>query len=358
MRIARLQANNFRKLEKIDLELHPRLNLVFGDNAAGKTSLLELFHVAAYGRPLNGGFEDAVGPNGSYWRVTVVGCNDNSAPKDLIDVGFQSKRHHQAVNGKNCATSDLAKLLPAALLDPGSHSLLSDGPARRRRYLDWGLFHVEQNFLGVWRRYRRALRQRNQLLRRNASHAQIIPWTKELIRSGTELHEYRKQQTDRVRNDVLSHLAHLVGAGPWSVDLESGWEPGCTFAESIARSEDSDRRMGQTLKGPHRSELVFSRSGSRAQRRLSRGEEKLAVAALLLAQAAVIQRRCGRKVLFLVDDFTSEMGDSAQCRLLDLLLKTQSQIMITTLNRSPALESLDERAVFHVEHGHVSTVVK
>ena len=88
MRIARLQANNFRKLEKIDLELHPRLNLVFGDNAAGKTSLLELFHVAAYGRPLNGGFEDAVGPNGSYWRVGGGGVEATSAPEEVFQVCF------------------------------------------------------------------------------------------------------------------------------------------------------------------------------------------------------------------------------------------------------------------------------
>lgn len=186
----------------------------------------------------------------------------------------------------------------------------------------------------------------------------MLPWTKELIQTGTQLHEYRKQQTDRVRNEVLSHLTHLVGKGPWSVSLESGWEPESTFAESIARSEDADRRIGQTLKGPHRAELVFSRAGSRAQRRLSRGEEKLAVAALLLAQAGAIQRLCGRKVLFLVDDFTSEMGNSAQSRLLELLLKTQSQIVLTTLNRSAPLEALDDHAMFHVEHGQVSPVIK
>lgn len=361
MQVVWLQANNFRKLGKIALELHPKLNLVFGDNAAGKTSLLELFHVAAHGRPFTGSFEDALGPDENFWRVAVAGYSDDIdhiTLKDRIVVSFQARRHHQSLNGKDCATADLAKLLPAALLDPGSHTLLSDGPARRRRYLDWGLFHVEQDFLSTWRRYRRALRQRNLLLRSDADRAQLLPWTRELIQTGSKLHDYRKQQADRVREDVLSHLESLVGHGPWSIKLDSGWDPECTLAESITRNEKTDRRMGQTIKGPHRAELVFSRAGSLAQRRLSRGEEKLAVAALLVAQTAVIRRLCARKVLILVDDFTSEMGDSAQARLLDLLLKAESQVVITSLNRSSAIEALDDYAMFHVEHGRVATVVK
>ena len=220
MRVVWLQANNFRKLGKIALELHPKLNLVFGDNAAGKTSLLELFYIAAHGRPFTGRFEDALGPDGNFWRVVVAGYSndiDHITLKDRIVVSFQARRHHQSLNGKDCTTADLAKLLPAALLDPGSHTLLSDGPARRRRYLDWGLFHVEQNFLSTWRRYRRAFRQRNLLLRSDADRAQLLPWTRELIQTSTELHDYRKRPGERVRGDLLLQFRSFRGHGPLTV---------------------------------------------------------------------------------------------------------------------------------------------
>ena len=357
MRVLRLQVHNFRKLHHVDLELHPRINLFIGDNAAGKTSLLETFHVAAYGRPFTGLFEDALGPTGTGWKVTVSGRAHHDHPQDQIEVAFHSKRHEQKINGQTRATADLARLLPIALLEPRSHALMADGPSQRRRYLDWGLFHVEHGFLDVWRRYRRALRQRNNLLRLGADNAQLRPWTVELIETGERLHRSRQQQLNRVREDLLSYLDSLVGAGPWTIELDPGWDQGYSLSDVLQRNEAADQKLGQTMKGPHRAEILFSRDGSPLRTRFSRGEETMVVAALLFAQVAAVRRHSAGCVILRVGGFPSEMGETAQRHLLQALVKTQEQVVMTSLGVTAPLAAIEDRAMFHVEHGAVAAVV-
>lgn len=357
MHVSRLQVHNFRKLHHVDLELHPGFNLFLGDNAAGKTSLLETLYVAAYGRPFTGLFEDALGPAADLWKVVVSGREQFDRPLDQIEVAFLSKRREQKINGQTRTAAELARLLPIALLEPRSHALMADGPSQRRRYLDWGLFHVEHGFLDVWRRYRRALRQRNNLLRLGADSAQLRPWTAELIQCGEKLHQSRQRQLDRVRKDLLSNLDFLVGAGPWTIDLDSGWGDGSRLSDVLLRNELADRKVGQTMKGPHRAEIIFSRAGIPLRRRVSRGEEKLAVAALLFAQVAAIRRLSAGSVMLLVDDFTSEMGETAQRHLLDALVELQEQVVMTSLGLSAPLASVRDCTMFHVEHGAVTAVV-
>lgn len=357
MQVLRLRARNFRLLATLDIALHPRLNLVIGDNAAGKTTLLETLYAASHGRPVSGIYGDALGPAASGWSVQVQGRVQDDMPATEIEVAFHNRRHSQRIDQQDCGRADLARQLPLALLNPKSHALIGEGPAQRRRYLDWGMFHVEHQFIDVWRRYRRALRQRNVVLRTGGGSDLLRPWTEEVAISGELLHEIRQRQLRQIEAPIRDMLSWLVGGGSWSIGLDAGWDMTQGLAERLRQTETSDRRLGATQNGPHRAELRIHRDGDDARRRISRGEEKLTAAAMLLVQAAHVSRTIGRQVMLMVDDFTSELGLGAQERLLEALTASGSQVFITSLAMNEILRKTGDVAMFHVEHGVVGRVV-
>lgn len=357
MRVLRIQARNFRLLRDVDIKLNSRLNLIIGDNAAGKTSLLETLYTASYGRPAGVSYEDACGPDASAWHVCVQGQAQEDHPPTEIKISFRNRRHFQQIDGLACSRADLARLLPLASLNSKAHGLVAEGPSLRRKFLDWGLFHVEQGFLETWKRYHRALRQRNAVLRRNGSGDQLIPWNIELESTAQALDDSRQRCLVSIQETLQQMLSRLVGADDWSISLERGWSVDRTLLEILEATENSDRRAGTTQHGPHRAELSITRNNSEARRRVSRGEEKLVAASMLLVQAGLISKATGAGVTLLVDDFGSELGDAAQSRLLEALLETGSQIVITTLTLNEILRQSGDASMFHVEHGVVSRVV-
>jgi len=357
MRVLRLRAQNFRLLRDIDVELDPGINILLGDNAAGKTSLLETLHTAAHGRPVGGVYEDVCGPSGLAWVVRVRGCIQDDRPASEMEVSFRSRRHFQRIDGVDCTRADLARLLPMATLNPQAHALVGEGPGQRRRFLDWGMFHVEQQFMGVWRRYRRALRQRNAVLRAGGAKAQLIPWNEELAISGETLHTCRQNHLNSIEQSMLAMLERLVGGTEWRLGLDGGWNAARNLIDVLAETENADRRAGATQSGPHRAELWIKRNGSEARRRISRGEEKLLAAALLLVQSQRIGAVTATPVMLLVDDFTSELDTAAQRRLMEVLLESGSQVMITALPTGEIITKIRDAAVFHVEHGCITRMI-
>lgn len=357
MRLERVRAQNFRKIKSADLCLHARCNLVTGDNAAGKTTFLELFHVVSHGQPLGDGYEDALGPFSASWQVEALGVREPGRPKDRYTVSFANRRHLQSINAERCSTADLARALPVVFLEPRSHALVADGPGQRRRYLDWGLFHVEQSFLLAWRRYRRALKQRNALLKKGCTSEALSPWTSELARSGELVTRLRFEQIKRVRGGLIALLEKLVGSDDWNIDLIPGWDTAVDLETALNRSLSADKKSGVTNVGPQRAELLLRRGLSVLRRRVSRGEEKLVVAALLLSQVNLVKAKTGNDPVILIDDFTSELGRVAQERLLQALLEVESQLMVTALEVTPSLQQLRSFGMFHVEHGKVEPML-
>lgn len=208
-----------------------------------------------------------------------------------------------------------------------------------------------------WRRYHRALRQRNAVLRSGGGSDQLLPWNIELAQAAPALDDSRQQHLGLIQKALQQMLQRLVSADDWSISLERGWRVDRNLLEVLEETENSDRRVGTTQHGPHRAELRIMRNNDEARRRVSRGEEKLVAASMLLVQADLVSRASGALVTLLVDDFSSELGDAAQSRLMDALFETDSQIVITALSLNKILTRNQDAALFHVEHGVVSRVV-
>lgn len=358
MRILRVSAQNFRLLERVEIDLEHGLNLISGDNAAGKSTFLEALRTASLGRAAAGRPTDAVGPYGRDWRIEVQAEDSRAGTSWWQGAAFDGSNLFLRRDGVDATTQELAHGLPLALLDPGSHGLIDEGPSQRRRFLDWGLFHVEPSFLGAWRRYRRILRQRNAALRMGVSDESLNAWDNEFVSAAEALSSLQIGQCRRIEPVALHLLESLVGEGPWSVRLYPGWNTEHELYRVTEDARSGDRRLGMTRHGPHRSDIRLTRAGHQARHRVSRGEEKLAAAALLLAQAVEIGRATDRIPILLFDDLPAELGVNAQRRLLQHLVGSGAQVVLTAQIEAREVLSDYCHAMFHVEHGRFSKMIK
>lgn len=353
MHLSRIQGENFRLFERFELAPNPGLNLILGANASGKTSLLEAIYSLGRGRSFRGPPAEACGRAGSQWLVHGRVYYD-SAVESALGVAWTPDGLRLRLDRADATTLELVRRFPVQVLEPDSHRLLEDGPAHRRRYLDWGVFHVEHRFYPVWRRYQRALKQRNHGLKSGHARAGIEAWNAELATAGEAVQTFRAAQLELLRERLGAEIPRLLGAAPWSLELARGWPAEKSLADALTDNYEHDRRQSKTAAGPHRAELKLKLAGRGAKHQVSRGQQKLLIAALLLSQARLIAEHSGMAPALLVDDFPAELGEPFQRALLSALRDYPGQVFLTAIERSGALESVPEEALFHVEHGSVT----
>ena len=353
MRLSRIQGSNFRLFERFELAPQPGLNLILGANAAGKTSLLEAIYALGRGRGFRSQPADLLRTGSPDWLLHGR-LLQPERPESSIGLAWSGEGLQIRMDQTDARLEDIARGFPVQALQPESHRLLEDGPAYRRRYLDWGVFHVEHQFFPAWRRYQRVLKQRNQALKSGLSRAAVEAWNPELVSTGLTVHACRQSNLDLLRGYLIAEIQRLLNEPDWAIELASGWPAQQSLAEALTGHYEQDRRQGKTTCGPHRAELRLKRAGHTAKKHISRGQQKLLVAALMLGQARLIAQHSACPPVLLVDDFPAELGASYQASLLAALTDYPGQIFLSAIESTTALKSVPEAAVFHVEHGSVT----
>jgi DNA replication and repair protein RecF len=331
MHVTRLDARGLRRFAEVSLLPAPGINLITGENGAGKTSLLEALHLMAYGRSFRGRVRDGLVRSGD--------------PAMEVFVEWQeAKRDQRRKAGLRHSGQDWTGRL--------------DGSAEiRRRYLDWGLFHVEQDFTPLWRRYTRALKQRNALLKARARDGQLDAWDRELADSGEPLTRRRQQYLDELQPRFAALASDLAPAlGEVRLDYAPGWRRDeFPLADALLLARDRDQLAGYTSVGPHRADWKIGFGAIPGRDALSRGQAKLTALSALLAQAEHHAAIRSEWPVVALDDLASELDRNHQQRVLERLLASRAQVFITGTEAPPALAGMQvELARFHVEHGVLS----
>jgi DNA replication and repair protein RecF len=351
--IKKLKIENLRNLARVDIEPDPRLNVLSGANGAGKTSVLESMVVLSRGRSFRTNqASELIGPIGDSFRVFAESFNQ-AEKKHRLGLQRSGKHWRARKDGNDLSQlSQLTRDLPLVLMEPNSHLLVSGPPEIRRKYLDWGMFHVEHEFLNTWRRFSKILKQRNAALRFRQEEVldSIDAVFSEL---GTRLGRFRRLHSDTISEKVQFLLKEL-DSDLENVRLEynDGWAKE-TLAESLAEGREGDLVRGATGSGPHRADIVLFRKDVSARSVLSRGEQKLLSAALLLSQADILSER-GEKPIILLDDLASEFDRRHFESVLSRAQKTGGQVWVSG-TRNDLIEA--DHKVFHVEHGEVQEMV-
>jgi DNA replication and repair protein RecF len=361
MRVTRLDIAGLRRFRQVRLEPAPGLNLLTGDNGAGKTSVLEALHLMAYGRSFRGRVRDGLIGTGAgavevfvAWEVAEAGGPARQHRAGLRHAGHAWEGRLDGAPVDSLGT--LCSALAVVTFEPGSHALVGGGGEPRRRQLDWGLFHVEPDFLPLWRRYNRALRQRNALLKARGGPGQLHSWEHELAQAGEPLGRHRRRYLEA----LLPHLQQTVAAllptaGAVGLDYQPGWrEHELPLADALLLARDRDLATGHTSVGPHRGDWRIEYAALPGREALSRGQAKLTALALLLAQARLHAAVRGHWPVVALDDLASELDRRHQAGVLRLLADSGAQVLVTGTEAPAALAGLGLEATrFHVEHGQI-----
>jgi DNA replication and repair protein RecF len=351
MPLSWFRAEQFRCLATVELELDPVANVFVGPNASGKTSLLEAAFFLGRGRSFRSRRLDALIRRGHDAFVLAGRSAGGVAP---VMLGVRARRHGtewEAGGAPASGVAELAELFPAQVIDPEIHKLLEEGPGRRRRFLDWGVFHVEPSFLATWRRYHQALRQRNAALKQDRGDRDLAAWEQELSVSGEELVRQRASYVARLAGPLQTIGMALLG-DPITLTHSQGWDPDRPLIEALEGGRERDRRYGATQAGPHRGDVTVEVAGRAAKDHVSRGQQKLVAAALMLAQLRIQeQERPGRSAL-LLDDPAAELDRENLARLMAEVRSIPAQLWVTSLRAD--IPGLPEQArMFHVERGAI-----
>ena len=352
MSLAELRIENLRSIESAVLEFSPDLNLIAGENGAGKTSILEAIFLLGRGRSFRTRSTERLIRHHQP-KLTVFGRTNDSPPKRAgVEVAADGGTRARIDGADAASLLELTGVLPVQAIDPEIHKLVDQGPERRRRWLDWFVFHVEPTFGTHWARYNRALKQRNAALRLGSGD--VSAWDGELIQNGVAITEARRSALERLIPS-LSRTFERFGGLDVSVGFTTGWLAGTSFEDALRSHGDRDRARGTTTAGPHRADVTLRRNHRVARETLSRGQQKLTAVAMVVSQLRLLQDELNMRAVLLLDDPAAELDDKNLQRLFEELSMLRCQMIATSLTQETALFQAP-KATFHVEQGRVIRV--
>ncbi len=358
MILSELTVRDFRCIDHAELSLHPGQNLICGGNGTGKTSLLEAMFLLGRGRSFRTRNSERLIRHGQE-RLVVFGRTESGGPElsGLVHgVGVEVHRRDGTRARVDAAAveslADLSRVFPVQVIDPEIHKLIEEGGRRRRRWLDWAVFHVEPQFGEWWVRYGRAVLQRNAALR--AGPGAVRPWDREVAALGERISKARRAVVEQIQPHWLEAIAGLdCPAG----DLQyfQGWGAQHSLAEALEASRPRDEVRKITHVGPHRADVLIRVNGRLAREVLSRGQQKLMAVALTLAQLRLLREVSATVPTLLLDDPAAELDCAHLGHFVSQIKPLECQLVITALEAEKLAFGAPDR-VFHVEQGRVGPV--
>ncbi|WP_018623621.1 DNA replication/repair protein RecF [Kangiella aquimarina] len=361
MHIQSLSIENFRNLQPTRLHFSPQLNIIYGNNAAGKTSILESLYILGHGRSFRTSRHNKLVNHDHDSFTLFAELTAHGSGHKLGIQRFRNNDVHMRLNQEPLSKlSDLVSLAPVQVLAPEHYELLTKGSSGRRKMLDWGVFHVEHSFLKRWQDCQRLILQRNKLLKTSKSYRELAVWDSQLVPLSIKVNQYREDYCQLLQPFFNSIIKSFLPDVDVSLHFYQGWQ-GHDLEQLLIEQYPKDAKHGYTHSTIQKADLKIMSGKRLAADYLSRGQQKLVTTALKLAQLSLAQERGQQYPVFLLDDIGAELDQEHQQMLLDFLAQQPSsqQIFITCVHLDP-LKSLINRynnvRLFHVEHGAVTVI--
>ncbi|MCW0308382.1 DNA replication/repair protein RecF [Pantoea ananatis] len=360
MALTRLLIKDFRNIEQADLALAPGFNFLVGANGSGKTSVLEAIYTLGHGRAFR---SLQAGRVIRHDQAAFVLHGRLEGQEREFSVGLSKNRAGESkvrIDGSDGhKVADLAQLLPMQLITPEGFTLLNGGPKYRRAYVDWGCFHNTPGFFNAWSNLRRLLKQRNAALRQVTRYSQIRPWDQELVPLAEQISQWRADYSAAISAEIVTTCAQFLPECDLRFSFQRGWDKESDYAELLERNFERDRALTYTASGPHKADFRIRAEGTPVEDLLSRGQLKLLMCALRLAQGEFLTRQSGRRCVYLIDDFASELDDSRRRLLAERLKATQAQVFVSAISSEHVIDMTDEKGkMFRVEQGKIAVQPK
>jgi len=358
MWIDNLNVNHCRLLDDVSIVLSKDLNIILGENASGKTSLLESLALLSSGKSFRTShIINVISHNNS--AVLVSARLNHKNKKSQIGIEKSAAKTRIRMNKQDVySQAELSRHLPITIMHPESIELISGSPSRRRSYIDWITFYLYPEFHGLWKSYRHILKQRNLCLK-DPKHKYALPkWTEELIQLQPSITELRIKAIEKLKTELAKVSRKLLGDNDTCDSVELEFNSGLpidvkldkeSLQQFYSQKEEYDLKLKRTSSGVHRADMKIILNGKPAAQAASRGQLKLLAITLLLAQSTTIDKDKEEKGIIVIDDLAAELDKKNKNKLLDYLGTLKQQLIITTTKK---LEISDiPFKLFHVKHG-------
>lgn len=354
MPLLSFSCTDFRCFAAVDFAPHPQFSLVYGANASGKTSLLEGIGYLGRGRSFRNASNRELVRHGAESFLLRGTASVDGFDKRLGVRNGKAGLELSVDGDRSGGIASLTAVLPLQVIDPDVHELVAGAPEQRRRFLDWMTFHVEHSYLESWRRFRRALKQRNSVLR--AGGSSLDSWDSEYVETALRLDAARSRVMEGALPALESAAQGLLGVEV-SLEYQRGWARDSDLGEQLRTARHRDQVAGSSSAGPHRADLRLRVDERVARRLVSRGQQKLLACALVLGSVSVVSSAMGRVPLLLLDDPAAELDQNSLERLMTAVDALGAQVVATALTRD-AVPLPTSHGLFHVEQGTLTSGIR
>ncbi|MDT9587371.1 MAG: DNA replication/repair protein RecF [Candidatus Arsenophonus melophagi] len=358
MMLSRLLIHNFRNIESANISLKRGFNFLIGPNGSGKTSILEAIYTLGHGRTFRNIQAAHVirhDQNNFILHGRLIPLEHKSRELTIaLSKNFKGNSKIRIDGSDGHKIAALAKLMPIQLITPEGFTLLNGSPKHRRAFLDWGCFHNEPQFFSVWSAVKRLLKQRNAALRQVKYYNELRHWDYALIAMAHKISQWRSNYIESISNDIKNTCREFLPELSLSISFQQGWDQEADYSDILVRQFERDRMLTYTTLGPHKADLKICVEGITVADILSRGQLKLLICALKLAQGEHFTKKSGKRCLYLLDDFASELDKARRKLLAERLQATQAQIFLSAITIAPIKDMLDGNStMFCVKHGKI-----
>lgn len=345
--LKRLVINHLRNIDSRSFDLDPRFNIICGANGSGKTAFLEAIYFLSHGRSFRAN------------RPSRMISHQENAFNLFCELELEDKTHkiglsreqngdgQLKIDGKNEPSHvAAARLVPTLLFNPESFSQFWQGAKMRRALIDWGLFYQRGAFFKNWQLFSRNLKQRNAALRSGAKADMVTLWDEPIAQLADKIDADRKAYIEAFFPVVEAILADFLPHLSISMSYVRGWSKEKTLMDCLQDNLEQDQKLGYTYAGPHRSDIRFRVGSAAAIDVLSRGQQKLLICALKLAQGMIFEELSGQSGIYLLDDLCSELDAPNRQKLFDRLAQMRSQVFVTIIE--PELLDLKDKKLIEM----------
>ncbi|MCJ2378455.1 DNA replication/repair protein RecF [Vibrio sp. ZSDZ34] len=356
MPLTRLVVQQFRNIKACDIQLSTGFNFIIGPNGSGKTSLLEAIYMLGHGRSFKSSLTSRVIQN-ECPELFIHGRFLNSDQFEL-PIGINKQRNGSTevkIGGQSGQKlAQLAQVLPLQLIHPEGFDLLTDGPKHRRAFIDWGVFHSEVGFYEAWGRFKRLNKQRNALLKNALGYREMQYWDRQLAQLAEQIDSWRRAYVAQMQPLAEEMCQAFLPEFEIKLGYYRGWDKDTSYDALLEKNFERDQSLGYTFSGPNKADLRIKVNNTPVEDVLSRGQLKLMMCALRLAQGQHLAQLTGKQSIYLIDDFASELDSQRRKRLADYLKQTKAQVFVSSITESQVVDMIDENGkMFHVEHGTI-----
>ncbi|WP_150465824.1 DNA replication/repair protein RecF [Francisella sp. SYW-2] len=341
MYIANLRLQNFRNIPFKSFDFKNSINFIVGKNGSGKTSILESIYFLSHSRSFR---------SSQLNRIINHDCDEfivytQAYNQDEVIISLSRKKNSNNISKLNSEIqknhSEITRVLPIQLINPESFNIINSGAQQRCKVLDWGAFYLDKTFLKIWQQTKFLVKQRNSALKQNYPKAYINGIDKKLCEFADILDKKRHTYFSKLKPKIYEILSQFNPNLKLDIDYFRGWNSHKSLTQVLEESFESDNRYNVTNHGPHKADIVLTTNHKPIQDIFSRGQQKLLICAIKLAQGEIHNLENENKCIYLIDDITSELDNIHTQTLFNYLKKLKSQVFITTTEKNNINDFLD-----------------